>query len=248
MVTGKSTSCEVCGRSIPVRAITVCERMFHFGARICDPCAEKQQAEARDKEPTRWERLCPAVYQETNLGRLSGDLVSKGYNDHWLREVMEWQYGARGLVITGPTGVGKSRAVWRLLQRLLDEERRSVTVIDTMQLRSALQARGASPEEYVRRLLRPDVVYWDDLGQIRVTGAVSEMLLYLVEQRCAAGKPFLVTTQYSGKQLTAQFERAELGEAVARRLNEFCRVVRVAGAAAQHQDPRLTSANGKAVR
>jgi DNA replication protein DnaC len=123
-----------------------------------------------------------------------------------------------------------------------------MTGVDTMQLRSALQARGASPEEYVRRLLRPDVVYWDDLGQIRVTGAVSEMLLYLIEQRCAAGKPFLVTTQYSGKQLTAQFERAELGEAVARRLNEFCRVVRVTRGEEQDQNSRLSSANGKAVR
>jgi DNA replication protein DnaC len=215
---------------------------------MCEPCTEKQQAEAQQKEPARWERLCPAVYQETNLGRLRADLVSKGYDDQWLHGVMDWQYGARGLVITGPTGVGKSRVVWRLLRRVLDEERRSALAIDTMQLRSALQSRGASPEEYVRRLLRSEVVYWDDLGQIRLTGPVSEMLLYLVEQRCSASKPILVTTQYTGKQLAAQFERAELGEAVARRLNEFCRVLTVRQVSEQYESPRFSAVKEKGIR
>ena len=37
--------------------------------------------------------------------------------------------------------------------------------------------------------------------------------------------PILATTQYSGEGMDAQFERKEMGQAIRRRLNEFCKVV-----------------------
>jgi hypothetical protein len=37
--------------------------------------------------------------------------------------------------------------------------------------------------------------------------------------------PILVTTQYSGEGMDAQFEWKEMGRAIRRRLNEFCKVV-----------------------
>ena len=51
------------------------------------------------------------------------------------------------------------------------------------------------------------------------------MLLHLVEERTCAGMPILVTTQYSGEGMDAQFERKEMGQAIRRRLNESCKVV-----------------------
>jgi len=53
------------------------------------------------------------------------------------------------------------------------------------------------------------------------------MLLHLLEERICAGRPILATTQYSGKGMDAQFERPEMGQAIRRRLNEFCRVVTI---------------------
>jgi hypothetical protein len=53
------------------------------------------------------------------------------------------------------------------------------------------------------------------------------MLLHMLEERICAGRPILATTQYSGKGMDAQFERPEMGQAIRRRLNEFCRVVTV---------------------
>jgi DNA replication protein DnaC len=91
-------------------------------------------------------------------------------------------------------------------------------------------------EEFVRRLIRADVVFWDDLGQMHLTGAASEMLLHLIEERTCAGMPILATTQYSGEGMDAQFERKEMGRAIRRRLNEFCRVV-VVGLAAGKRPP-----------
>jgi hypothetical protein len=53
------------------------------------------------------------------------------------------------------------------------------------------------------------LLYWDDLGQTHLTGAASEMLLHLIEERTTAARPILATTQYSGERLEAQFERPD---------------------------------------
>jgi DNA replication protein DnaC len=100
----------------------------------------------------------------------------------------------------------------------------------------------------VRRLVRADVLYWDDLGQMHLTGAASEMLLHVVEERTCGEMPILTTTQYSGEELDIQFDRSEMGEAIRRRLNEFCRVVRVREMGEQGESPRFGAANGKALR
>jgi hypothetical protein len=51
------------------------------------------------------------------------------------------------------------------------------------------------------------------------------MLLYLVEQRTSHERPLLLTSQYGGGALESQFQRPEMGAAVRRRINEFCRVI-----------------------
>ena len=65
---------------------------------------------------------------------------------------------------------------------------------------------------YIRLLLRTDLLYWDDLGQMHLTGSASEMLLHVVEERSNSEMPILATTQYSGEGIDAQFERKEIGE------------------------------------
>jgi DNA replication protein DnaC len=117
--------------------------------------------------------------------------------------------------------------MWTLLRRLLDQEHRAAVFLNAVRFRTGLQAaaRDGATEEFVRRLVRADVLYWDDLGQTHLTGAASEMLLHLVEERTCAGMPILATTQYSGEGMDAQFERKEMGQAIRRRLNEFCKVV-----------------------
>jgi len=119
--------------------------------------------------------------------------------------------------------------MWLLLRRLLDEEHRSALFLNAVRFRTSMQtaARDGTTEEFVRRLVRTDVLFWDDLGQMHLTGAASEMLLHLVEERVCSGRPILATTQYAGKGMDAQFERPEMGQAIRRRLNEFCRVVMV---------------------
>jgi DNA replication protein DnaC len=117
--------------------------------------------------------------------------------------------------------------MWMLLRRLLDQEQRSFAWLNAVRFRSGLQAaaRDGATDSFVQRLAGVQVLYWDDLGQTHLTGAASEMLLRVVEERTAGRRPILATTQYSAEQLEFQFERPEMGQAIRRRLNEFCSVL-----------------------
>ena len=103
-----------------------------------------------------------------------------------------------------------------------------MVTLDAVTYRSGLTsaARQGDAADYARRLLLVDVLYWDDFGQTHLSGAASEMLLHVVEQRTSRERPLLLTSQYSGCALESQFERQEMGAAVRRRINEFCQVVK----------------------
>ena len=199
-------------------------RTFKIRPTVCARCEEDPK---EPTAPTRWERICPEEYQRSDVTRLKHELERRGYNNTWLESALAWQYGPRGLLVAGPTGSGKSRAMWMLLRRLLDQEQRSFAWLNAVRFRSGLQvaARNGATDCFAQRLAGVQVLYWDDLGQMHLTGAASEMLLHIVEERTARGRPILATTQYSAEQLESQFERPEMGQAIRRRLNEFCSVI-----------------------
>ena len=228
MVTLSTSTCSTCGEVLPApEPITLFGRTFVLRSRVCAECIAK--AEAQPKKKSAWERLCPRLYQQTDIARLENELRQLGYDASWPRDVLAWQYGPQGLVVKGPTGVGKSRVMWLLLRRLLDQEDRTAVLLNAVRFRTAVQTAGrdCTTEEFVRRMVRADILYWDDLGQMHLTGAATEMLLHIVEERTSAEMPILATTQYSGEGMDGQFERKEMGKAIRRRLNEFCRVVLV---------------------
>jgi hypothetical protein len=234
MVNLNTSACSSCGRTLPApEPVTLLGRTFVVRPSVCAACIAKVEVQPRDK--TAWERLCPKLYQKTDIARLENELRELGYDVCWLRDILAWQYGSQGLFISGPTGVGKSRVMWLLLKRLLDQEHRSAVLLNAVRFRTTLQLAGrdGTTEEFVRRLVRTDLLYWDDLGQMHLTGSASEMLLHVVEERSNSEMPILATTQYSGEGIDAQFERKEMGKAIRRRLNEFCRVVVVRSVADQ---------------
>src|SRR5260370_3109189 len=226
MVSAKKSACCCCGWALPdPEPVILFGRTFVVTPKICAACCVK--GETQPKEQRAWERLGPELYQRTDIARLGDELRRRGYDARWAQDVLGWQYGSQGLVLSGPTGIGKSRLMWALLRRLLDQEHLAAVFLNAVRFRTGLQAaaRDGATEEFVPRFVRADVLYWDDLGQTHLTGAASEMLLHLVEERTCAGMPILVTTQYSGEGMDAQIERKEMGQAIRRRLNEFCKVV-----------------------
>ena len=222
----KTEICRNCGRPMPAATVrvTLGNRTLVLRATICQACADAGASErSGPRRKSEWQRLCPPHYQR--------DLPPGILAQSWVGDVLGWQYKPQGLLVIGETGAGKTWVMWRLLRRLL-EERRSVAVLDAVTYRSGLSkaAREGETEDYVQRLARAEVLYWDDFGQTHLSAAASEMLLHVLEKRTSHQRPVLVTSQYRGAALELQFERPEMGAAVRRRINEFCRVV-IAGEA-----------------
>ena len=200
--------------------ITISGRPIVLRPNVCLACAEAGTTSRSDSAPrkSKWERLCPPLYQR--------DLPLELERQRWVSDVLSWQYGPQGLLVVRNTGTGKTWVMWQLLRRLL-EEGLSAVVLNAVTLRSGLvnAAREGDTEIYVRRLAGAEVLYWDDFGQTHLSEAASEMLLHLVEQRTSHERPLLLTSQYSGGALESQFQRPEMGAALRRRINEFCRVI-----------------------
>src|SRR5262249_60990165 len=115
----------------------------------------------RPANPTGWERIGPDEYQRPEVNRIEHELRRRGYDTSWIRPALAWQYGPRGLLVAGPTGAGKSRAMWMLLRRLLDQEQRSFAWLNAVRFRSGLQAaaRDGATESFVERLAGGQELY-----------------------------------------------------------------------------------------
>ena len=214
--------CRCCGRQFTSTTVpvTIGGRSIVLRPTVCDACADVATLQPASAGPrSEWQRLCPPRYQR--------DLPDEFLVRSWVKGVLRWQYGAEGLLVVGETGTGKTWVMWWLLRRLL-EERRSVVTLDAVTYRSSLTsaARQGDAAGYARRLVLADVLYWDDFGQTHLSGAASEMLLHVIEHRTSHERPLLLTSQYSGCALESQFERQQMGTAVRRRINDFCRIVK----------------------
>src|SRR5258708_34476069 len=195
MVNVKRTECRSCGRALsPVAApVILFGRPFLIGPTVCAALSDEAQTKAQQKDRSRWERVCPELYRHSDIARLEGDLRRQGYDERWTHDVLGWQYGSQGLLLTGPSGVGKSRLMWLLLRRLLDDEHRTAAFLNAVRFRTGLQtaARDGTTEEFVRRLVRTDTLFSAHLFPMHLTRAAPEMLLHLVEERVCNGQTLL---------------------------------------------------------
>ena len=200
--------CTQCGGLMTVRAepITIAGRTMGLRPTVCMACAEAEIISQRDSTPRRskWKRFSPPLYQR--------DLPLELERRLWVSDGLSWQYGPQGLLV-----IGKTWVMWQLLRRFLGQGR-SVVVLDAVTYRSGVAnaAREGETEIFVRRLSSAEVLYWDDFGQTHLSGAASEMLLHLVEQRTSQERSLLLRSQYGGDALESQFQRPEMGAAVRR--------------------------------
>lgn len=195
---------------------------------ICNGCddisiklAEQERAKAiRLKRQARFAEMCPAIYQQTDVARLPKQDKAAA--------VIEWPFSPRGLIVSGDSDCGKTRSVWKLIERLVVEEGRSVLAMTgTDFARRVAEAYGASAEEgaaFFAQCVKADVLFWDDFGKFKVTPRVEDEILDIVEHRTSHGLPILLTTNSNAGQLKKAFSD-DRREPIFRRLREFCRYV-----------------------
>jgi hypothetical protein len=113
----KTATCTTCTKAFDYQP-SVCFRREYFAPTYCKSCMEEHQRtrariahQKRADDLTRdWERICPAIYRETDVNRLSATM--RKYAETWLSE------NGRGLAFVGATGKCKTRVCYMILAPL----------------------------------------------------------------------------------------------------------------------------------
>jgi DNA replication protein DnaC len=206
-------------------ALTLSSDPFRYP--YCDDCAAKiEQEQKAEKEETQrrelaqreelWCQMCPPLYRQTEPSRLPQDA---------LRQVLGWRYGARGLLMLGVTGAGKTRAAWLLLRRIYDEGHK-IHAFDALAYGHECARRflDGTGERWAQMLATAELVFFDDLGKCPVTERVEAELVGLIERRTANLLPVVATTNMTGAELIKKGS-SDRGAPMVRRLREFCESV-----------------------
>src|SRR5262245_1185352 len=117
---------------------------------------ELRRLEAERAHRQAWEELCPPEYRNSCRERLP--------NLEKFGQVHKLEYGPFCLLLVGPTRRGKTRAVWKLLERLHFAEKRRIKAFNPMDLKLAVANAWRDPEtaeEFVGDLRYVGVLFFD---------------------------------------------------------------------------------------
>lgn len=175
----------------------------------CSDCSKLRRTEI-------FKKICPSLYLKTDIEKLPALQLTKA---------MGWQYGPRGLILLGETGKGKSRVAWALLNRVLTQDKPEIQFMwfDAIGFghQIAKHYRDEDAEVWLDRVAECSLVFFDDLGKLKLTERAEVELFGVIERRCAAELPIIVTTNDTGDSLAARMTDNR-GPAMIRRLREFC--------------------------
>lgn len=131
----------------------------------------------------------------------------------------------------GDTGSGKTRIAWTLLKRLIISAKKDLSFewFDAIGFGHAISKhyRDEDAEHWLEELGKKDLVFFDDLGKLKLTERAETELFGLIERRCAAELPIIATTNDTGDSLAARMTENR-GPAMIRRLREFCQIIQFA--------------------
>ena len=186
-------------------------KVFGVDRKIPHPCkCRKAQIEAenleeeRRKEAQRKERLrrdcfrsardaaCTFAVDDRTLPQVSDAL--QRYADGF--KTMMASGDRYGLLIYGPVGTGKSFYAAAIANRLL-EQGYTAAMTNFTEIVNAIMDRSVDSQQYIRNLMRKDLLIIDDLGVERDTEFVLEQITAFIDARYKSGKPLIVTTNIS---------------------------------------------------
>lgn len=226
--TTAETTCVMCKKTFTYTVI----HGFTFAPGVCTPCGEQRERDEAsaaatakaNARATEWNELCPVEFRTIEEGGKT-DLVRMAVDQPGNIEVLDWKYGARGLLLIGPSGKCKTRIAWRLLRREWDSGRKVKAMkahrfgIEAVALQMSHGFR-----EWFDELVEVPLLLIDDLGKGRLTDAVESHLFGLLDERSENGRPVIVTTNSNGKDLVDKMS-ADRGEPIVRRLRDYCDVM-----------------------
>ena len=164
-----------------------------------------------------WSEICPILYSNTDPDKLPEKKT--------MEKVMAWEYGPKGLLLVGPTGTGKTRSAFLLLKKLYDAGLK-ITAFDCVEFGHQCSQWFSTWEgdRWIRSIVFKNIIFFDDLGKMRLTDRVEAELFGIIEKRIARQLPIIITTQFTGETFVDRLSE-DRGPAIVRRLKEFCDII-----------------------
>lgn len=165
-----------------------------------------------------FDRLCPPAYRKTEPSKLPKSQLER---------VLGWKPSPKGLLLTGPTGVGKTRMAWLLIEKLIrNHDIRSIKVFSCVSFGHELAKayREDEAEDWLESVCKAKLVFFDDLGKLKLTERAEAELFGVIESRTSNELPIIATTNDTGETLADRMSDNR-GPALIRRLRDFCDVI-----------------------
>lgn len=161
----------------------------------------------------------------------------------YARQFEKFKQEGRGLLFLGPTGTGKTFYACCIANALIDAGY-SAIVTNFAQIANDLQGTFDKAQVH-NRLLRADLLVLDDLAAERDTSFMQEIVFQVVEERSAAKKPLIVTSNVSTQEFMNPGDLAR--RRVFSRLKEVCIPITVTGADRREEQMRKRVAGDQAL-
>jgi len=167
-----------------------------------------------------FDKICPALYRDTEVKRLPAAQY---------KQIMDWSVeSGRGLYLLGPSGTGKTRCMWKLIERITMTTWINVRVFDSLKWQVEVSRAFGQPEyteEWLDKVSDAPILFIDDMFKGKMTDAQSHAAHGVLERRSAHRRPTFCTSNVDGDNLSSRVIEPTTAESILRRITEFCDVV-----------------------
>lgn len=216
--------CPHCGRLTPAPMITVFGKLRRF---VPYPCDCQEAASSRDRYQSGIDRAL--ARQKPTVPERYADVISGLDADDYAESVKD----GCGLYFWGRQGRGKTAMAYAICDRMRSRgwTAEVVKMESVMAEISATFSSSDTEADIMSRLTRCGLLVLDDLGSERTTEATVAKLLRIVDERCEAKRPTVVTSNYAIPDLGKHYAQANPTSArsIASRLSQMTVPIEVTG-------------------
>jgi DNA replication protein DnaC len=190
--------------------------------------AEANKAESDERARQINEGYVQEQLEEWRRPRLA--VIPKRYREATVEgeESQQWlayalKGGTEGICFAGPTGTGKTWALWGLYRAFIDAQVNAVA-INLIEFLDKLRPGGAEESVTLESLVRTPVLMMDDLGMHKTSEWTDEKVGLILNARYEWMRPTVFTTNFP-----PLMWKDVLGDRITSRLAEDCRIVEMRG-------------------